>query len=268
MIFYKHWISDYAKDTAHLSLMEHGAYLLMLQTYYATEKPLPVGKPLYRLLRAVTRAEREAVDFVAREFWTTREAGLSNKRADEEIRKAVHQRTVNRDLGKRGGRPKVAKQITESVSESVIELPTESKANRNPSHSHSQSQSHSQISEKNPTARPKRTAPSTSEWLANFQAIYPRRAGDQGWRKAERAGNARLTEGHAPAELLDGARRYAEFIRASGSEGTEYVKQAATFLGRDKPFLEPWEPPPTKADARYSQNVSVAREWAEKDRSA
>jgi uncharacterized protein YdaU (DUF1376 family) len=116
--FFKLYIGDYQRDTAALSLAEHGAYLLMLQHYYATERPLPTGRELYRLMRAETRLEREAVDSVARRFWRVTDDGLVNERADVELRKAEHQRTVNREIGKRGGRPKKTESVSESVSES------------------------------------------------------------------------------------------------------------------------------------------------------
>lgn len=124
MNFYKHHIGDYIKKTGHLTLAEHGAYSLMLQMYYATEAPLPVGKALYRLLRAETKAEIRAIESVAEAYWQKSERGLTNSRADEEIARAAHQREVNQQLGKLGGRPRK----TESVSESV----SESKPNRNP----------------------------------------------------------------------------------------------------------------------------------------
>lgn len=85
MNYYEHHIGDYQKKTAHLSVTEHGSYLLMLQTYYATEKPLPTGKILYRLVRAESRAERDAVDSVVDQFWNETPAGLTNDRADEVI---------------------------------------------------------------------------------------------------------------------------------------------------------------------------------------
>ncbi len=45
MSAYKHSINSYQKETGHLNLMEHGAYRLMLDAYYATEKPfLRIGK--------------------------------------------------------------------------------------------------------------------------------------------------------------------------------------------------------------------------------
>ncbi len=132
MNFFKLYIGDYQRDTAHLSIAEHGAYLLMLQHYYATENPLPIGKALHRMLRVQDKAERDAVDSVVTKFWTESEDGLINVRADAEIRKADHQRTVNREIGKRGGRPKQTEQITESVSCSVIGSVSESEPNDNP----------------------------------------------------------------------------------------------------------------------------------------
>lgn len=108
--------------------------------------------------------------------------------------------------------------------------------------------------EKTPTARsapreagkPKPVPRETSDpdWFLDFKLAYPERAGDQGWRKALRAANARFAEGHTPAEMIAGAHRYREFCRAKGDIRSEFVKQAATFLGPDKPFLLPWRPPP------------------------
>ena len=100
MNFFKLYIGDYQRDTAHLSVTEHGAYLLMLQHYYSTEKPLPMGKALHRMLRAQDKAEREAIDAVASQFWTTTEAGLVNERADREITKAGDQADTNRRIAK------------------------------------------------------------------------------------------------------------------------------------------------------------------------
>lgn len=85
MNFFKLYMGDYQRDTGALSIAEHGAYFLMLQYHYATEKPLPTGKDLYRLLRCESKADRCAVDAVARQFWTEADGGLVNNRAQEEI---------------------------------------------------------------------------------------------------------------------------------------------------------------------------------------
>jgi uncharacterized protein YdaU (DUF1376 family) len=122
MNFFKLYIGDYQRDTGTLSLAEHGAYVLMLQFYCATEKPLPFGKNLYRLLRATSRDERAAIDRVVSLFWEETSDGLVNNRASQEIERAANQRAINQATGKRGGRPKKTEHITESVSESVSEM--------------------------------------------------------------------------------------------------------------------------------------------------
>ena len=69
MNFYKRFIGDYQRDTRHLSMLEHGAYTLMLDALYATQKPLPFDdKRLHRLLASTSRAERSAVAKVLNEF--------------------------------------------------------------------------------------------------------------------------------------------------------------------------------------------------------
>lgn len=118
MNYYEHHIGDYQRKTAHLSLAEHGAYTLMLQTFYATERPLPADrKVLYRLLRADTSAERKAVDAVVTQFWEGSDDGLTNKRAAEvldQYKRWVSQQKAN---GKRGGRPKETQGLTDGITQ-------------------------------------------------------------------------------------------------------------------------------------------------------
>lgn len=128
MNFFKLYIGDYQRDTGTLSIAEHGAYFLLLQHHYATESELPKGKELYRLLRCDSKTERDAVNTVIAKFWTETETGYTNNRAGTEIRKAEHQRTVNQEIGKRGGRPKRTEHKTESVNESD----SKPEPNRNP----------------------------------------------------------------------------------------------------------------------------------------
>ena len=99
--WYPHYPGDYARDTGHLSMVQQGAYRLLLDHYYATEAPLPADFPvLYRLCRAFSREERKAVDFVLSNFFELQPDGYHNKRADIELAKAhdLHERRS------RGGR--------------------------------------------------------------------------------------------------------------------------------------------------------------------
>lgn len=96
--------------------------------------------------------------------------------------------------------------------------------------------------------RTTKTTTASSEADALFEAFwkaYPRRAGGNPKGRARKAWNARCN-GHdatvAPT-IMDGLARYARFVTTTGKVGTEYVMQAATFLGPDQHYLAPWSPP-------------------------
>lgn len=81
------------------------------------------------------------------------------------------------------------------------------------------------------------------EFEQDIQPWYPKRAGGYNWPKALKAYIARRKEGHSLEEIQAGTVRYAAFCEATGKLKTEFVKQAATFFGPDKHFLEAWEVP-------------------------
>jgi len=103
--YYERHLGDYAKDTAHLSMIEHGAYTLLLDRYYGTEEPIP-AEQTYRVARAHTKEERAAVDTVLREFFILQETHWVHGRCQEEIEKAHKRITAARTNGVKGGRPK------------------------------------------------------------------------------------------------------------------------------------------------------------------
>ena len=72
---------------------------------------------------------------------------------------------------------------------------------------------------------------------------YPKRAGGNSKAAAWKAWKARLKDGVNPEAMLAGVKRYATYARATGSVGTQYVKQAATFFGPDRHFEESWQAP-------------------------
>ncbi len=117
--FFKLYIGDYQRDTGALTLAEHGAYMLMLQHYYATEKPLPTGRELHRLLRAETKAERDAIDAISGRFWSEKDGSLINLRADEEIAKGRAQAETNRAIAKQREERKRATKAPRTVHESL-----------------------------------------------------------------------------------------------------------------------------------------------------
>lgn len=100
--------------------------------------------------------------------------------------------------------------------------------------------------------------------FAECWAEYPKRAGGNSRSMAAKAYRARIIAGATAAELMAGTKRYAAFIRATGKEGTEYVKQAATFYGPGDHYLEPWTLPdadesPAQASVRRALAAGGAR---------
>jgi len=82
--YFEDHIGDYAAATAHLTWDEDMAYTRLIRAYYHTEKPIPKDKA-HRLARAVTPAQRRAVDSVLVEFFTLQDNCYCQKRCDEEI---------------------------------------------------------------------------------------------------------------------------------------------------------------------------------------
>ena len=105
MNYYPRHLGDYARDTAHLLMIEHGAYNLLLDRYYATEEGIPDDQK-YRVTRARTPVEKQAVDSVLKEFFTLKEGVWVKNRVLEEIDKANKKISAAKTNGMRGGRPK------------------------------------------------------------------------------------------------------------------------------------------------------------------
>lgn len=95
MHYYSHNIGDYRRDTNHLTLLEHGAYRQLLDTYYLTEKPLALNHAdLMRTHCARSADEVQAVENVLRDFFVETEEGYIHKRCDIEI-EAFHAKSTS-----------------------------------------------------------------------------------------------------------------------------------------------------------------------------
>jgi uncharacterized protein YdaU (DUF1376 family) len=102
-LWYPHFPGDYARDTADLTLMEHGAYRLLLDHYYSTGGPLPADKQrIYRLCRAFHPEEQEAVCAVLTDFFSLQLDGYHNGRADRQLVEMAEKRAKQSEKGRRG----------------------------------------------------------------------------------------------------------------------------------------------------------------------
>src|SRR5437016_13313950 len=78
--------ADYVADTGHLSLAEHGAYLLVMAHYYRTRRPLPANASvLHRICRCTTDAEKHATEEVLIQFFSLDGDVYRHKRIDVEL---------------------------------------------------------------------------------------------------------------------------------------------------------------------------------------
>ena len=84
--------------TRHLSWEEDAAFRRLLDTYYTTEKPLPVElRAVCRLVLATTESQREAVRIVLEEFFELMPSGWVNHRADAEIAEMQERQQIAKD---------------------------------------------------------------------------------------------------------------------------------------------------------------------------
>lgn len=129
MHYYKHHIGDYRRDTAHLSLLEHGVYRQLLDWYYLEESPIPKEtQTVFRRLSARTQDEQKAVENVLNDFFTLTESGWVNGRCCVELADYHGHAEVNRANGKLGGRPKKTHSV---ISGNPDHNPSESENNLN-----------------------------------------------------------------------------------------------------------------------------------------
>jgi uncharacterized protein YdaU (DUF1376 family) len=84
MHYYKRNLGDYAKKAGRLSMLQHGAYTLLIDTCYDREQ-FPTEEEAIEWTWASTEAEIEAVKFVLKRFFTFENGVYIQNRIQEEI---------------------------------------------------------------------------------------------------------------------------------------------------------------------------------------
>lgn len=127
MHYYQRHIGDYRRDTNALPILEHGAYGLLMDEYYATERRLPARpEDLWRICRAVSKAERLAVSLVAEKFFQLVDGLLIHKRIEEEI---AEYREGIETASKAGRASAKSRQLKRNARSTTVDVPLERKAN-------------------------------------------------------------------------------------------------------------------------------------------
>ena len=97
MHYYKRNIGDYAKKAGRLSMLEHGAYTLLMDAIYDRES-FPTMAQAIEWTWASTGAEVEAVEFVLGRFFTLDGDHYTQKRIVEELADFKLRSTTNKRI--------------------------------------------------------------------------------------------------------------------------------------------------------------------------
>ena len=150
--YYQFNIGDYARDTSHLSLVEHGIYRLLLDWCYLNEKPITTEKAL-----RVGRGFPSETQSVLSEFFLGSDEGWEHPRVNAEIDQFHKKAEINRQNGAKGGRPKTQNNPVGSQSQPI----------RNPNQ---EPITNNQYKEPSSPGKP-------DDGFAEFWKAYPRKVG-------------------------------------------------------------------------------------------
>lgn len=97
------YVADYLSDTMHLSVKEHGAYLLIIMNYWQTGKPIrPERIPL---ITRMSEDEWQEIEPTIKEFFEVNEDGhWSHFRIDEDLRAVLAKSEKSRRAGIKSGK--------------------------------------------------------------------------------------------------------------------------------------------------------------------
>jgi uncharacterized protein YdaU (DUF1376 family) len=198
--WYAFYPADYARDTGHLSLTEHGAYRALMDHYYSRGGPLEndVARLLH-LCRARSTPERNAVRRVLGEFFVASENGYGHARIDAELAKAA-------DISAKSS---FAAKTREAKRRALRGgATTDDVSNGHPSQSQPQSREES------------------NSGFAEFWKAYPRKEA----RGAARKAFVRACADATPQSLIAAA---AEYARKREGQDRKFTRTAASWLAQE-----------------------------------
>lgn len=81
------YVADYLGDAAHLTTLQHGAYLLLIMNYWQRGKPLPADDQKLARIAGMSRREWNANKAILRAFFYEEENTLVHRRVQAELAK-------------------------------------------------------------------------------------------------------------------------------------------------------------------------------------
>ena len=120
----RNW-SDYQDKTRHLTLAQHGAYVLLLDYYYSRDGEVQaIATDLLRVCSSRTTEEDDAITFILDNFFSVKDGKYVNDRADKEMKIARKVSAVRKVAGSKGGSKKVANMVAKRYTDTDTDTDT------------------------------------------------------------------------------------------------------------------------------------------------
>ena len=239
MHYYKFHIPDWNLATGHLSLEEEAIYFRLINFYYDTEAPIP--KETQTVIRRLRLGSHSvSVGLILEEFFVLEDDGWHHKRCDEVISEYHGKAELNRENGKKGGRPPRNGAASRAKNPDGSQM----EPRRNPDVT--LTTNHKPITNNQESNTSDRRSPPVDKsvknsYPADFEMAwtsYPFRP-NANKRAAFKSWSARVKAGADPLAIMQGAARYKLYCDATISD-PQYIKQPSTFFGPDEHYLSDW----------------------------
>jgi uncharacterized protein YdaU (DUF1376 family) len=221
------YIGDYLRKTMHLTIDQHGAYLMLIMACWCGGGSLPNDdKILSGTCRVTEKKWREKLRPRMERFFVIDDAGWHNRRVDEELAKAKDITATRRAAGQAGGLAK-GKQ-TGSKTDSKIEANAIAKGKQNASKQVA-------IAKQNPTPSPKKEEEYNLNTLPS-ESVAAREEGE-GFKKIDN-GFSRARSARSP-QLDHLVQKLIRFVNATMADPERSVTVAG-LCGADEKLGEQW----------------------------
>ncbi len=220
MNYYEKHIGDYLKNTAHLSLLEHGIYSRLLDVYYTRESAIPADQAA-RLVGARSDDERAALDAVLAEFFQLVDGAWVQDRCEEVIaRYREKQGKASASANARWGKAKAVQPECEGNANAM-----------RPQSEGNAPNSQSPVTNKRTTPLP----PKGGDGFDRFWQAYPRKTGKDA---ALRAWDKRKPDADLAARILAAVQAQCAWPQWT-KDGGQFIPHPATWLNQAR-----WEDEP------------------------
>ena len=245
------YAGDFLSDANQMAmtLAEAGAYIRLMCVCWKEGSIPDNPKTLWKLAQAQSLRAFERVWPNVRVCFEERDDGcLVHPRIEQERRKKDAYRQKMSESGKKGAAKRYDK------TELSRDEPNQAIATLGPGHG---------IRDE----REKEVAVETEkDAFQEFWEAYPKRSGANPRNTAFERWRSNRKRGVSASKMLDAAKRYAVFMRATEQIGTQFVSTAVVWLGKNEGWDETWEV--TESDRAKTEEVHPSvqfnRKWAKR----